>query len=340
MSRHRRIARALVVVCIVAAIAWGLGHRGRFELAALDAWLSGLGAWAPLAHVALFAVATVLFLPAIPFSLAGGAMFGPFWGTLLNLLGAIIGASIAFLVARYVTSGWIARRSAGRLTALVAGVEAEGWRFVAFVRLVPLFPFNLTNYALGLTRIGFAVYALTSLLSMIPGAAACTWLGHAGREALSGDRDAVLYALLALGMLATIILLPRLVRRRPRDPGDWVEPEALSRELDSGADGILVDVRSAEEFTGDLGHVPGAINIPLAALPAQMDSLQQRRGGAITVICRTDKRSAAAQKSMQAAGLSGVRALRGGMERWNALGFATSRDDAEVEWKGTAENRP
>ena len=81
------------------------------------------------------------------------------------------------------------------------------------MRLVPLFPFNLTNYALGLTRINFWSYAITSFIAMAPGAIAYTWLGHAGREAFSGDSSAIRYGLLALGLLAAIALLPRLIRR-------------------------------------------------------------------------------------------------------------------------------
>ena len=80
------------------------------------------------------------------------------------------------------------------------------------MRLVPLFPFNLTNYALGLTRIRFVPYVMTSFICMAPGAIAYTWLGYAGREALAGDTSAIRYGLLALGLLAAIAFLPRLVK--------------------------------------------------------------------------------------------------------------------------------
>ena len=74
-------------------------------------------------------------------------------------------------------------------------MEAEGWRFVAFVRLVPLFPFNLLNYALGLTRIPLVAYVLASLVCMAPGTLAYTWLGYAGREAIAGNDAAIRYGL-------------------------------------------------------------------------------------------------------------------------------------------------
>src|SRR6476619_2745359 len=74
-----------------------------------------------------------------------------------------------------------ARSAGGLLKRLIDGVDAEGWRFVAFVRLVPLFPFNLSNYVLGLTRIPLHHYVIATLIGMVPGTVAYTWLGHAGR---------------------------------------------------------------------------------------------------------------------------------------------------------------
>jgi uncharacterized membrane protein YdjX (TVP38/TMEM64 family) len=106
------------------------------------------------------------------------------------------------------------RRQAGaRLERLIEGVEAEGWRFVALTRLVPLVPFNLLNYALGLTRIPVVSYMLASLICMAPGTLAYTWLGHAGRQALAGDEAAIRYGLVGLALLAAVAFVPRLLRR-------------------------------------------------------------------------------------------------------------------------------
>jgi len=93
----------------------------------------------------LYVAVTVLLLPGSILGLAGGALFGPAWGTVYTLVGATIGATLAFLVARYVASDWVAAKAGGRVKQVIDGVEAEGWRFVAFTRLVPLFPFNLLN---------------------------------------------------------------------------------------------------------------------------------------------------------------------------------------------------
>src|SRR5258708_37240857 len=102
--------------------------------------------------VALYALATVLCAPGSVLPVAGGGLFGPACASLWNLTGATVGATLAFMIARYVASDWVSARAGERLAALVQGVEEEGWWFVAFVRLVPLFPFNLVNYAFGVTR--------------------------------------------------------------------------------------------------------------------------------------------------------------------------------------------
>ena len=151
----------------------------------------------------------------------GRRILGPFWGTALNLGGATLGAAAAFLIARYVAADWVRQKAAGRLDRLITGVEAEGWRFVAFVRLVPLFPFNLTNYALGVTRISLKHYILASLVCMVPGTAylarPCRPRGHRRRhvgDSLQPDRAR------AAGRNRA---LPRLVRRCAAEQPQWIE---------------------------------------------------------------------------------------------------------------------
>ena len=212
MSRAA-LLRIAFALGLAAAVAWAVINRETFDIAAIEAWLQGIGFWAPVAFVLLWVLWAVLFLPGAVLGLAGGALFGPVWGVLWTLTGATLGASLAFLAARFVASDWVAARAGGRLKLLLDGVEAEGWRFVALTRLVPLFPFNLLNYALGLTRIRFPVYVLTTLVCMAPGTVAYTYLGYVGREAAAGGEGVFRKALLALGLVAAVAFLPRLVRR-------------------------------------------------------------------------------------------------------------------------------
>jgi uncharacterized membrane protein YdjX (TVP38/TMEM64 family) len=213
--------RVLLLVMVIAGIAAAFYWREQFSIATLTAWVGQLGWTAPLVFIACYAVATVLFLPGLVFTLAGGVLFGPLYGTLYNLTGATLGATLAFLAARYIASDWAAQRSGKRLRQLKSGVEAEGWRFVAFVRLVPLFPFNLLNYALGLTNIRLSHYIVSSFIFMAPGGAAYTYLGYAGREVAGGGEDMVRKALLAIAVVASIAFASRiLVRRHRRKTGE------------------------------------------------------------------------------------------------------------------------
>jgi rhodanese-related sulfurtransferase len=248
-------------------------------------------------------------------------VFGPVWGTAWNLAGATLGATIAFLFARTVGREWVARRVGGRLRRLIDGVTAEGWRFVALMRLVPLVPFNLLNYALGLTGISLPTYVLTSIICMLPGAIAYTWLGYAGRSAAAGDAAALRYALLGVGVLAVIAFLPRLFRRFRPTELVWIGSDELQRRLAAGDQVMLLDVRQPDEFSSPPGHLPGAVNVPLAELADRTSDLA-RHQQPIMVVCKTDRRSARAAAELLAAGLKGVAVLRGGTDGWHQHGLA------------------
>ena len=310
------VLRLGIVLVLAAAALWLALHRQMIDIGALEPTLRDLGIWAPVGFIALYAVGTILFFSGAVLSLAGGALFGPVWGTLWNLIGATLGATIAFLLARSVAGPWVVRRLGGRLRRLVDGVSSEGWRFVALMRLVPLVPFNLLNYALGLTAISLPAYVLASFVCMLPGAIAFTWLGYAGRSAASGDLSALRYGLLGLGVLAMIAFLPRLFRRfRKKEPA-WIETSELQRRLGTGAPLLIVDVRQPEEFTGPPGHLPGAVNLPLPELAKHVPDLAARKQP-IVVVCKTDRRSARAATELRAAGLGDVTVLRGGTDEWH-----------------------
>ncbi len=322
MRQRAVLPRILLALAIAGAALWLALQRERLDPALIENAIRELGLWAPFVHVLIFAVGTVLFVPGAMFGLAGGVLFGPFWGTLVNLAGATLGAAGGFLIARYLAADRVRCKAGGRLERLIAGVEAEGWRFVAFTRLVPLFPFNLLNYALGLTRIPLSQYVLASLVCMIPGTLAYTWLGYASREALAGNEAAVRYGLLGLALLAAIAFLPRLVRRLRGDgPFRWIEVDGLASQLGKPSDMTVIDVRGPDEFAGPLGHIGTALNLPVGELPGRLIEIIARKDKPVILICRTDKRSAGAASLLRDAGFRDVHVLRGGMEQWNKAGL-------------------
>ncbi len=204
--------RLLVFALVIAVITVGVFYRGQLDQVMLAETIDGLGVWAVIVFIAAYALAAVAFLPGLIFTITGGAVFGPVAGTIYSLIGATLGATLAFLAAKTVLGDWVAAKAGPRVNRLQQGIDREGWRFVALVRLVPLFPFNLLNYALGLTRIRLSVYVVTSFIAMAPGALAYAWVGHAGREALAGQGNWVQPALIALALIALVAFIPRLIQ--------------------------------------------------------------------------------------------------------------------------------
>jgi uncharacterized membrane protein YdjX (TVP38/TMEM64 family) len=200
----------VVVLAVFIGLAFMFRHSIRVDLL-LDQ-IRALGVWGPLAYIVFYSIAPSLFIPGFPLTIAGGALFGPMWGIVYTLIGATGGATLAFFIARYLAAEWVEQGSQGIVKKLRESVEQEGWRFIAFTRLVPLFPFNLLNYAFGLTKIRPLDYIVTSCFAMLPGAAAYSFVGYAGRESAVGAEGLALKVAAALGLLIFVTMIPKFVR--------------------------------------------------------------------------------------------------------------------------------
>ena len=219
------LARAALIVALVAGLALTFANRDQFSAEALQAWLASAGWWAPVFFIAIYAAGTVLFLP----------------GALYSLAGATLGGVLAY-----------------------------------------------------------------------------AWLGHAGRAALAGDANSIRNGMLALAVAAALMFLPRLVRRFKA--GLMITPEML-RALQAESGVAVVDVRDAKDFTGETGHVPGALNLPLGELPARIEELAPWRKDGVVLICRTQVRSGEAARLLAKQGFSDLRVVRGGMLAWRESGY-------------------
>ncbi len=322
MNNHH-LMRIVLFLGLLAAVTLAVIYRDQFDGAAFEAWVRDAGPVAPLLFILVYALAAVLFLPGSVLTLAGGALFGPVLGTLYNLTGATLGATLAFLIARYLASDWVASKAGGRVKQLINGVEGEGWRFVAFVRLVPLFPFNLLNYALGLTRLRLLHYIVATYLFMLPGAVAYTYLGYAGREAVAGGEGMIEKGLMALALLAVVAFLPRLIATLRRGP--MMNTELFRQRRETETDLLVLDVRTAEDFVGEQGHIEGAVNIPVEELQQRMAELNDYLEHPVAIVCRTDKRSAKAALLLAEEGFADVHVVRGGMTKWIEAGLPVVR---------------
>src|SRR5579864_5506223 len=241
----RRASRARLALYLGAALvaAVALIAGGRFLIGPLHrfaAWVQGLGIWGPVVFILGYAAATVAFAPGAVLTLAAGALFGLFYGTVYTLAGATLGASLAFLVSRYVARRAVEHRIAAnpRFQAIDRAVGREGFKIVALLRLSPVFPFNLLNYALGLTRVRFLDYFAASA-AMLPGTLLYVYYGKAAGSlaaafagsggaapAAGGQSKAASWALLAVGLLATVAVTTYVTR---------LAGKALRQELEGPA---------------------------------------------------------------------------------------------------------
>ena len=174
-------------------------------------WIESLGITGAIAFMVIYIIATVAFLPGSILTLAGGAIFGLFWGSIYVFLGATIGATLAFLVGRYLARGWISKKIAGnsKFAAIDNAVGDEGLKIVFLTRLSPIFPFNLLNYGLGVTGVALKDYVLASV-GMIPGTIMYVYFGSLGNINTicnGGGADAnpvAQWAIRIVGLIATV----------------------------------------------------------------------------------------------------------------------------------------
>jgi uncharacterized membrane protein YdjX (TVP38/TMEM64 family) len=204
--RAKAILYLAIAVAAVALLLWG-GNQARPYLERFNDWVEGLGPWGPAAFIVGYVIATVGFLPGSVLTAAGGAIFGLVWGTVYVFIGASTGACLAFLIARYLARGWVEKKIQGqpKFEAIDRAVAAEGGKIVALLRLSPVVPFNLLNYALGLTRVRFLSYAL-ACFAMLPGSFLYVYLGYVAKEAAGGGGAQTVgtWVLRGIGLTATI----------------------------------------------------------------------------------------------------------------------------------------
>lgn len=203
------IKRTVFLLCIIAAI-FAIRFTGAtryLEQDTLRGLIQGYGASAPVVYMLVYTVAPSLFLPGLPLTIAGGILFGPFWGVVYTITSATVGACLAFLISRYIARDWIEKKlKSPRWSRLDKGVEKHGWKIVAFTRLIPIFPFNLLNYAFGLTRIKFSHYAITTFICMLPACIAFIVFSSSLLDVIRGRVSPTF--IIGLGLVILVSLIP------------------------------------------------------------------------------------------------------------------------------------
>ena len=199
----------LIVVAIAALIVLGR----HFHLAELFAAMLGrirdLGPIAPVVFIVLYILGAILFVPGSILTIGAGVVFGLLRGAILVSIGATIGAIAAFLIGRYLARDWVREQLEGnpKFAAIDKAVGREGWKIVLLTRLSPVFPFNLLNYAFGLTGVTLRDYALATWIGITPGTVLYVYVGSIGGNlatAGSSHRTPAQWALNIVGLAATV----------------------------------------------------------------------------------------------------------------------------------------
>jgi uncharacterized membrane protein YdjX (TVP38/TMEM64 family) len=212
------LGKVAIALAALAGLIW-IGRELGAYVPRFAAWVEGLGFWGPLVFILGYAVATVAFIPGSLLTLAAGAIFGLAKGTILVFFGASLGACSAFLIARYLARGAIERRleDKPKFRSIDQAVAGQGMKIVFLLRLSPVFPFNLLNYGLGLTKVRFRDYAI-ACLGMIPGTFLYVYYGKAigSLAAVAGgaeiEKDAGYWTVLVVGLLATALVTTLVTR--------------------------------------------------------------------------------------------------------------------------------
>ena len=213
------VAAVMIVFLVVAAELFDLQRILHDALT----WISGLGVLGPILFAGLYILACVLSLPGFILTLGAGAVFGVITGFIAVSIGSTLGAACAFLIGRYLARDLVAARIVGneKFKAVDEAVGREGWKIVLLTRLSPVFPFNLLNYAFGLTKVSLKHYFFASWLGMIPGTVMYVYIGSlagdlaslGGAERARTTGEWVLYGIGLLATLLVTVFVTRLARR-------------------------------------------------------------------------------------------------------------------------------
>ena len=221
-GKRNQLWKLLLAALVVAGLLVIRNDIGPFLRQVLHT-VSELGPWGPVAFLLVYVAATVLFLPGFILTLGAGFVFGLGWGTVLVSVSSTLGATASFLIGRHLARDWVAEKMQAypRFAAVDEAVAGEGWKIVGLTRLSPVFPFNLLNYAFGITQVKVRHYVLASWLGMLPGTILYVYIGSlAGDLATLGEegraRTPEEFAFYIVGLLAAVavtVYVTRLARR-------------------------------------------------------------------------------------------------------------------------------
>lgn len=218
--------KIVIAVAIVASLValYMLLPVNEWIQSALD-WIESLGPIGAVVFVLFYILLAILFIPGSLLTIFAGAAYGVLWGTICVSIGSTVGASLAFLIGRHFARSKIEEKLEGdkKFEALDQAVALEGWKIVLLTRLTPIFPFNLLNYAYGLTKVKFSHYVLASWIGMIPGTVLYVYIGSlVNAVSDAGSKSTAQWIGYGIGFVATVLVTVFITK---------IAKKALSRKI-------------------------------------------------------------------------------------------------------------
>jgi len=210
--KNSKLFFILIIIIAAILILLSIGRYG-FRLEEFQAFIKNLGYLAPFIFIIFYSFAPTLFMPITPLSITAGVLFGPVAGTFYSVVGATLGASVTFLVSRYLLKDFVDKYSHNKILFIKRRVEKDGWKFIAISRITPIFPFNIQNYIFGLTEIKLSTFFITSLFSLIPGSFFYVYLGYTGSQAVKNPAGSLYQIIIAVILSLILFSIPYLIKK-------------------------------------------------------------------------------------------------------------------------------
>jgi uncharacterized membrane protein YdjX (TVP38/TMEM64 family) len=233
--------KLLLFGCLIATLIVAAKHFNlQVFLQTSILWVKNLGSLGAIAFILIYNLATLLFIPGSVLTLKAGCLFGLFWGSVYVLIAAILGATFAFLIGRYLSRDWVCRQieKNPKFKAIDRAVAKEGWKIVLLTRLSPIFPFNLLNYGFGVTQVSLKDYILGSI-GIIPGTVMYVYIGSlAGEFAITDmpqtpttpEAQIWQWVMRIIGLIATVAVTVYVTKVAQKALVESVEPAKITHD--------------------------------------------------------------------------------------------------------------
>lgn len=208
MKHMRTVIKICTVLVVITLLYWFNQVYLQLKPGDIRSWILSWGWMAPILYVFLYTVRPLILFPASILSLTGGLAFGAFWGTILTVIGATLGAILSFLVVRLLGKDLVRMEWKGILSKVQDQLEHRGLWYVLLLRLIPIFPFDLISYACGVSKVRFRAFATGTIFGILPATFAYNFLGSSFVEGRIRD------ILIAVVLFLLALTIPLLLRKR------------------------------------------------------------------------------------------------------------------------------